>query len=349
MDLYGTWTGTSWSADAEDLSDRPPILEWLDAELPNLVRLVRAAADGDADERLTAVQLALGMPRIARGLMRFAEAYEAISALVTLEVDLDIRLDHGRLYQMSAAAASLGLFAEALPWSTLELPLARAIGDPTQLSASLVGRSSCLSELGQAAESLLVAEQALSIIGESGALTHEAGANLAVGIAAGKLGDVARQQVVFHRAIELLSRAAPTSAALGWHMIGSSLRESGQYKASLVALNDALQRSRDAKIAMVEVGTLTEIGTAWLAIGDHAKARQALTEGVAIAERHPEEHREALPRHRLGQALAGLGMVAQARAEWKKAIVLYDRMADPRAAEVRKLLGREGERGGGPA
>ncbi|NEA36010.1 helix-turn-helix domain-containing protein [Streptomyces sp. SID13031] len=338
VDLYGSWTATSWSAEAADQTDPGQVLSWLEGELANLVRLVRAAAAGDEAERLAAVRLALGMPRLARTLMRFAEAYDAMSAVVTLPVELDISLEQGRLYQMSSVSGALGLIRESLTWGEQELPLARAIGEPTRLSASLVDLAENLGFDGRAAEGLRYAEEALSLVVDTGASTNEAGANLAVGILAGQMGDLARQQAMFARAIELLLATRPVSAALGWRLIGVSLRESGQHKAALTALNSAIELARGAKTEALEGTAITEIGVTWFETGDYSKSCDVLAEAVAIAVRHPQEHQEARPRHQRGRALAELGMVAEARLEWEKAIALYERIADPQADEVRGLL-----------
>ncbi|MEU4396417.1 hypothetical protein [Kribbella sp. NPDC023855] len=125
-------------------------------------------------------------------------------------------------------------------------------------------------------------------------------------------------------------------------LIGTSLRESGQYAASLDALTGALEQARTTKAEVLEASILIEIGSTCLPIDDHESAAEVLTEGVAIAARYPKEQQEAVGRQLLGRALAGLGMVAEARAEWAKAIALYDRVADPRAGEVRGLLRGEG-------
>ncbi|WP_328330665.1 NB-ARC domain-containing protein [Kribbella sp. NBC_00382] len=344
VDLYGAWTGPSWSADADDLSDRQRILEWLEVELPNLVRLVRAASDGDAGDRLTAVQVALGMPHLGRGLMRFAEVHEATSIVVGLQVELDPRLEHGRMAQMAFTCGWLGQHVEAQRWCDIELPLARAIAEPTQLSSSLITRASNLLSLNRPAEGLPDAEEALRIILESGARTYESAANVAIGTLAGQLGDLARQRQTFDRALQVLPNPRPTTAALARTLIGGSLRSSGQCEAALAVLERALEQSRESKAEALEALVLTELGTTWLAMGDHVRACEALTDGLTIAVRYPREHREAELRHQLGHALTGLGMAAEARAEWEEAIVLHDRMADPRADEVRALLAGLAER-----
>ncbi|MEV8373843.1 NB-ARC domain-containing protein [Kribbella sp. NPDC056861] len=338
VDHYGAWEEPRWFADAEDLSDRQGILEWLEGELPNLVRLVRAASEGDSGDQLTAVQLALGMPYLGRGLMRFAEFQQAMSMVIDLPIELDPRLEHGRIAQMSFALGCVGMFDEALRWSDLELPSARAIGDPTQLSVCLVNRASGLFRLKRPAEGLSDAEEALRIIVETGAGTYESAANLSVGTLAGQLGDLARQRETFDRALQVLPNATLPTAALARALMGESFRVTGQYEAAIAILGEALEQARKARAEVLELVTLAEIGMTWLAMGDHARACEVLTDGLAIAIRYPGEHREAELRRQLGLALAGLGMIAEARAEWEEAVVLHDRMADPRADEVRELL-----------
>ncbi|WBQ05850.1 hypothetical protein [Kribbella sp. CA-293567] len=338
VDLYGAWAGPSWSADADELSDRQGILEWLKVELPNLVRLVRAACDGDERDRLTAVQIAVGMPYLSRGLMRFSEFHQVMSMVIDLPIELDPRLEHGRLAQMAFACGGLGMFSEGLRWSDVDLPLARAIAEPTRLSESLVNRASALFYLQRTAEGLQDAEEALRIIVETGAGTYESAANLTVGMLAGQLGDFARQRETFDRALEVLPNSTMATAALARILMGASLRSSGQFEAALAVFEKALEQSGEAKAEVLKVVALTEMGAVWLAMGDHVKACEVLTDGLAIAVRYPGEHREADQRHQLGRALAELGMVAEARAEWEEAVVLHDRMADPRADEVRELL-----------
>jgi transcriptional regulator with XRE-family HTH domain/tetratricopeptide (TPR) repeat protein len=338
VDHYGAWEEPTWFADAEDLSDRQQILEWLDVELPNLVRLVRAASRGDAGDQLTAVQIAVGMLYLSRGLMRFSEFHQVMSMVIHLPVELDPRLEHGRMAQMSFAWGWLEMYAECLRWSDLELPLARAIADPTQLSSSLINRASALSHLNRPAEAMLLAEEAIGIIAETGARTYESAANITVGTLAGQLGDPARQRESFDRALQVLPNRTLATAALARTMMGTSFRSSGQYETALAFLEEALGQAREAKTEVLELLTLIEIGSTWIALGDHGKACEVLTDGLTISVRYPGEHQEAELRHQLGRALAGLGMPAEARAEWEEAVVLHDRMADPRADEIRELL-----------
>jgi hypothetical protein len=58
----------------------------------------------------------------------------------------------------------------------------------------------------------------------------------------------------------------------------------------------------------------------------------------SIAARYPADHREGRLRHHLGRALAGLGLIEEARRQWELALIQYQLVADVRAADVRTLL-----------
>jgi transcriptional regulator with XRE-family HTH domain/tetratricopeptide (TPR) repeat protein len=337
-DLYRAWVEPSWSTDAKDLADRDQVLGWLEPELPNLVRVIRQAAAGDSAERLAAVQIALGMTRLATHLMRFGEAYEAMKAVVSIDVDLDLRLQQGRLYQMSLASGALSLSDEALHWRLLDLPLARALAEPVQLVASLLDLGLVLGRCGRLEEGLPHAEEALRLAVEHGVRQHEAGANIALGALVGQLGDLDRQRTLFDRAIELIKlRGLTATAIIHRNLIGEFLQICGRRESALEILTENLAMVRTLRAGVLEADTLEELGRTWLAVGDFTKAREVLAEGVAVSVRYPGENREAPLRHFLGSALSGLGLVEEAQVEWERAIVLYERVADSRADEVRNL------------
>ncbi|NEA36011.1 helix-turn-helix domain-containing protein [Streptomyces sp. SID13031] len=348
-DLYGARGERPWSAGAEDLIDREEVVSWLRDELPNLVRLIRVAAGGDAAERLTAVRMALGMPRISTALMRFGEAYTAARTVVRIPVELDPRLEAGRLYQMGFMEASLGLYEASVPWKGEALPLARKLEDPTLLTVCLIDLGYGLGRAGRSAEGMPYAEEALALIERHRIHRFEVGANVAVGALAGWLGDLERQRAAFDRAISLMpSRSALGPSAAHRSLIGRSLQEAGQYEASLEVLNGALADARAAKLEITEADLLRELGCTYLELGDWPKAHEALASGLEIALRFPSDYREPPLRHYLGRAFAGLGRPAEARREWKQALTKYRQTADHRTEEVVELLaGLEGDREGG--
>ncbi|MEV6411091.1 helix-turn-helix domain-containing protein [Kribbella sp. NPDC051718] len=344
-DVYGSRAERPWSAGADDLTERQDVVDWLRNELTNLVRLIRVAATGDADERLVAVQLALGMPSLGSALARFGEAHAALVAVSGIPVDLDPRLEIGRLHQRGAMEQALGLYEIAVPWNQEAVTLARELGEPIQLVACLVDLGYTLGRAGRAAEGLPLAEEALHEIESRQIHRHEIGANVAVGALAGRLGDLERQQAAFDRAISLME---PGRSVVHRYLIGHSLREAGRYEASLEVLNGALVDAQAAKLGVHEADILRELGSTYLELGEWVKAQEALARGLEIALRFPADHREPPLRHYLGRTYAELGRPAEARAEWEQALTRYRRAADSRADEVVELLaGLEGDGEGG--
>ncbi|MFI5711052.1 NB-ARC domain-containing protein [Kribbella sp. NPDC051620] len=344
-DVYGSRAESPWSAGADDLTERQDVVHWLRTELPNLVRLIRVAAAGDADERLAAVQLALGMPSLGATLAQFGEAHAALVAVSRISVELDPRLQIGRLHQMGAMEQTLGLYEVAVPWNQEAVTLALELAEPIQRVACLVDLGYTLGRAGRAAEGLPFAEEALEEIERRQIRRYEIGANVAVGALAGWLGDLKRQKAAFDRAISLME---PGRSVGHRQLIGRSLQEAGQYEASLQVLNGALVDARTAKLEIHEADILRELGCTYLELDEWGKAQEVLARGLEIALRYPADHREPPLRHHLGRTYAGLGRPEEARAEWEQALDRYRRAADSRADEVVELLaGLEGEGEGG--
>ncbi|MEV8373841.1 helix-turn-helix domain-containing protein [Kribbella sp. NPDC056861] len=339
FDIFGADEGEPWSAGAEDVLDQAELIGWLRDELPNLVRLVRTAAAGVESERLTAVRMALGMHRLAGILMRFGEAHQAITAIVRTQVDLDPRLEVGRLYYMGFMDQTLGLYEASVPWSRAAVTLARNLPDPLLLVACLIDLAYGLGRIGQPADGLPFAEEAVVLVERHQLHSQEINANIVVGAVAGWLGDLERQRAAFDRALTLMpSRTTVGPSTLHRSLMGRALQETGQYQAALEVLTNALTDAREAKLEVVESDLLRELGSTWLALGEPTKAEEVLTASLEIALRFPADHREPAIRHHLGQALAGLSRPEDARLQWEQALTQYRQAADPRAEEVVALL-----------
>jgi tetratricopeptide (TPR) repeat protein len=67
---------------------------------------------------------------------------------------------------------------------------------------------------------------------------------------------------------------------------------------------------------------------------------------IDIAVRNSNWHVEARGRRNLGQALAELGQLDEARQEWERALELYARNGLAQADEVRELLAQLAVRSG---
>ncbi|MEV6286533.1 tetratricopeptide repeat protein [Kribbella sp. NPDC051770] len=339
---YGSRTGISWSGGAEDLYDVSDTLRWLEAELPNLNRLVRTAAAGDAEDRLSAVQLALGMPRLAANLQRFADAFAALNAVSTIDVELPASMQIGRLYQAGHVTGSLGLSEQAVDLLKQALPIARRLGTPKDVAVCLIDLGQGLANLGQLTEALACADEGLAIVHSEGLERFEVGGSIVLGGVAGLLGDLDRQHELNSHAVALMpERTAPGTRAVFLTVIGEFLRKSGQHDEAIAILRQAAERAKELGAEVIEADALQELGSSLLETGDLAAAEASLRAGVEIAIRHPLEHREAPLLQVLGKVCAASGGKESALIAWNRALMLYERQADPRADELRTLLGRK--------
>ncbi|GAB3817999.1 transcriptional regulator with XRE-family HTH domain/tetratricopeptide (TPR) repeat protein [Kribbella italica] len=355
-EVYGSRTGIPWSLGAEDLDDLELAEDWLGSELPNVVRLARTAAPGEAGERLAVVRLALGMLPLSIALMRFAEARATVAAALEHSDGLPEELEFGLFYAAGALASAAGLYEESGRWLRQALVNARRRESAADVAACLIDIGYGLGRLGRPAEGMPLCEEGLAAVVESQLAKFEVGANVAVGSLAGLAGDLERQWTAFDRALTLMSElSAPAPAVIHKSMIGHSYRDSGRYDASAAILRDNLRAVRELGKQVLEADVLIELGTTLLASGDLAEAERTLRTGLELAARFPEENREAALLQPLGQVLAAQGSPTEATAHWHRAITLYERQVDPRADVVRKLLselqlGRrfgEGFEGGG--
>ncbi|TDU89962.1 helix-turn-helix protein [Kribbella voronezhensis] len=337
-DPYGS-RAQRWSEGAEDLADPTQMTGWLEAELPNLRRLVHSSTDDEA-LRLLAVRIALGMSSLAVALMRFAEARSALTAIALLPIELPAEMEIGRLYHTALMCSSLGLTQECLDWLRRATAVARERGGPEQLARCLLDLGQVLGQTGRPDEGMPYAEEGRALLDQvAGGSRFLQAAQLITGMLAGQLGDLDRQREIFD---DLLTRLPGTeergrdASHLG--TMAQSLRTSGRHHKALEVLRIALVEVRELGFEVLEAQALIELASIHLDLHDFPPALEAIEAGLRIASRYPAENREAPLLKLLGDVLAATGEPTEARKAWEQAIVRYDREADPRASEVRKLL-----------
>lgn len=282
----------AWAVGAEDVLSEETALEWLDGEVANMVRLIRAARSGDAEERLIAARTALGMLRIGVARLRFAEVHEALLAAVELVVP-DGVLAGGLLIQLAQVSEALGQYERAVSCLQQALPIVRRHGDVDQLGTCLIELGYSLGHTGRAAEGMPLVEEALELIAAGARMVPETGARIALGVLAGMTGDLTGQRAAFDRAQERMDHHGPTNADPIYHcMMGNSFRDSGQYEAALQVLTQALEESRELGADLIEIDAHQALATLYQKQSKYSQAVNALTTALTIAKRHPTENRE---------------------------------------------------------
>lgn len=330
----------TWSAGAEDVAGLEAATWWLTGELGNLARLIRTAAVGDREERLTAARMAWGMQRLALVRMQFAEARDLLLVVLGTLEPPDDELGERLLLALAYMYAALNQHAPAIDCLRRALPLARARGDSRRVVDCLLELAYDLVQVGQPAEAVGPATEMMALYSGLNSPEYKAASvNLVAGVVAGATGDLAGQRAAFDRVVEI-RRARGAGYGPPMHLVymGFSLAECGQYERGLAMLTETLDRARADGAEMVEFSALDHLGRVWQQRGDPVKAQEYFELALRIAIRSPGDNREAEIRRRLGSIDAGLGRSELARRQWERAIVLYERDADPAADEVRILL-----------
>ncbi|GAB2653761.1 hypothetical protein GCM10009743_32770 [Kribbella swartbergensis] len=338
--LSAQWKDTAWAAGARDLDDLEEIFDWLDAERATLVRLVRRAAQGTAEDRLNAVRIAVGMNvfgparkrwlewrdinRIAAGLVD-ARSDPIAAALV----HFDLGLAYGELDDFPAASEHLAHAVDA----------AREIGNPSFLASGLVNLAHMLERAGRVPEAFSYIREALDLAEHDGeAAACSPWAYLTLGMLQGKNGEPALQAAAFEQAISLARDRHPAVLARVLVSAGASFRECGQPAKAVPVLTESLAVLREHDTRGSEGEALDELGTAYYELARYRQAADAYLTGLDIALDHQHWDREARIRTGLGRTYAELDRPADAREHWQLALDILTTHGMPAADDVRLLL-----------
>jgi tetratricopeptide (TPR) repeat protein len=282
--------------------------------------------------------MALGLPTLAVSVMKFAEARSALTAVALLPVELPAEMEVGRLYATALMCGCLGLDEEGFDWLLRALPVARDRGGQEALARCLIDLGFCLGRLGRPDEGLPYAEEGLALAAAEDGSRFLSPGLLTVGVLSGQLGDLDRQRTAFDEVLRRIRPPVQGPDVVRRTMLARSLRETGQLEDAVEVLQLNQVDVRELGLDVIEADVLVELGAVHLAMGDIAHALEVLDVGLRIASRYPAEHREAPLLKLFGEALAAVGKADEAREMWQRAVVLYDREADTRAAQVRSLL-----------
>lgn len=338
--LSATWKDASWAAGARDLDDLEEIIDWLDVERATIVQLVRRAARGTAEDRRTAVRIAIGMNVFGPARKRWLEwrdinrtAADLVDArsdpVAAALVNFDLGLAYGELDDFSAAADRLSQAVDA----------AREIGNVSFLASGLVNLAHMLERAGRASDGFRFVEEALTLVERDGeAEGCSPWAYLTLGMLHGKSGEAARQAAAFEQAISVARDRHPAVLARVLISAGSSFRECGQPAKAVPVLVEGLDILREHDTRGSEGEALDELATAFYELARYRQAVDTYLAGLDIAVEHEHWDREARIRTGLGRAYTELGQPADAREQWQLAEDILTTHGMPTAHEVRALL-----------
>ncbi len=312
--LSASWRDADWAAGARDLTELDDVVNWLDADRSALVELVRRAAEGTAEERQTAVRLAVGMNAFGRARQRWLEWRDVNRAAATV---VDLRLDPVGTalvrFDLGLALGELGdNYSAGADQMAMATEAARQIGSREFLISALVNLTHLLERADRAKEGFPIVHEALELLEtEPAAASLGPWAQLALGMLYGRNGETERQLESFGAAITL-AKDYPEALRRVHISAAESLRECGQAAAAVPMLLAGMNVIRASSMPGLVAEALDELATGYRELGRYPEAVETYLEALEIAVRGELWHREARVRTGLGRTYLALGRRSEA-------------------------------------
>ncbi|MEV0735337.1 BTAD domain-containing putative transcriptional regulator [Streptomyces sp. NPDC050549] len=171
-----------------------------------------------------------------------------------------------------------------------------------------------------------------NLAGEASALCNLSRIHLAMGQITSAV-ELAQQGIVIYDQLGHTLRGANGRYALGLALTGQM-----RLDAAVDRLTEALEIFRDSRQRLWEGMTLFRLSEAHLAGHRSADAAALAEQALAVLRGIGGEWRRGNVLTVLGRALNGLNQSVRAQACWQEALVIFDQLGSPEAAEVRSLL-----------
>jgi tetratricopeptide (TPR) repeat protein len=318
-------------------TDRAAATDWLFAESMCFLACARQSADGRGLRH--AVDLLMATSALTEAGMNL-RSYE--QAATTLRDAAHAAGDTHAEARARSVLTSLYVYAGAFDEADEEARKAGVLGlsanDPISGSYALNDRGIVAILQGNLTEAQEYLEQALQAFrsygnrpSEASALCNLAHAHLALGNHETAV-DLAEQGVRIYEDSVLARRSAN-----GKYALGCVLTHVGRAAEGLRALGEALVVFHEDRQSQWEGVTHFRIAEAHLAAGRPADAASHAEQALALRVVNGE-YRRATVLLVLGKALLQLGQSDRARAIWRDALVVFERLESAEADEVRGLL-----------
>ncbi|MFB7270886.1 tetratricopeptide repeat protein [Streptomyces sp. NPDC056244] len=320
---------------AHGFDDRDRALEWLDAELPNLVAACRTSI-----ERVPSVGITM-----VRSLARFLSwrrHFEEWTELAALAVEAARRLGDRTveaqvLGNLTAALVGADRHKEAIAAAQEAVALCRATGDRYGEAMALGNMATALQEERRFQEAISVSHDARAVFREIGHWHGE-------GMALATLGRVRLGLRQFEETIVACRDAAAICHETGDRQneksaltnLGLALVETRRYKEAIAACQDAATISADIGDRYNEGVALARLGFALHKTGRYEEAAAASEKAVTIYHETDDRPNEGLTLTTLGVTLNELGRIDDAIRVTRDAIAAF-RETGHRLHEARAL------------
>ena len=302
--------------------DRAAAVEWLRAELPNLVAAVDHAAEHGPYEYAWL---------IADALRGFCQYQGNTTDWAALARSAAVAADRAR-HPKARAAAAISLahcryttrdYAGALTYLERALDLSQRAGWP-EAEASVMGNlAATYGLLGQLDRAVEYQRTALEINRRVGFRRGETVVLSSLGCVLMWRGELAEAEAHLAQALELLYKdgAAPTLAVTQSYLIGVLL-VTGRYPEAAELIEEATGYSREAGRVTSEIPLLIHRADLHRLTGDPAAALACATEALEMVGRIGDRLLATSARLSLGDALAALGRAGEAVVHHRAALKL---------------------------
>ncbi|WP_020392537.1 ATP-binding protein [Kribbella catacumbae] len=339
--ILSAWGGTNWGEWDVGLDlDFGQMLAWVDTEMPEIQSALRRALDGPLEHRPLIALTVIGLDPYWNMRRRYADSLAMYEIAAQAEKTVgDQHVQAILWYDWATMLAELRDFEAAAGRMRVALAAETTADDPMHLLHCLIYLGAYLGQLGHHEEGLGLARQGLAIALDVGHEISIAEARLMVGALLVRSGQAAEQDESLAAAAAQIRAAEDQAFARHWvlYRIGVTYHECGRYPEALTYLQECLVVD-ESYGEVVRAETLEQLGITELAAGNAKEAERQVRAALDIAVRDGNWYLEARRRWNLGQVLVELGQVDEARAEWARALELYERHGFAQADDVRALL-----------
>jgi len=271
-------------------------LAWSDAEYPNLMAAVHAAAAAGEDTVAWKLQVALASYlEICRPWAEWVAAGQ--TAVKAAQRAGDLRGEASLLNQLGHPYMALGRFDEALDCMHRALRIRTEIGDRWAQGSTLNNIGAIYGELGRIDDSIRYYRNGLDLAVETGDQRLES--------------------------IALLN-------------IGEAHRKRAQHDKAAVCYRQALLIARKTDDALTEGKALSYLSDTLLSLGQPTASRHHLMQALTAWQRAGDRKNIADTHGKLGDLLSAIGQDRAAHEHWREAQAIFEEMGDPHAHEIRR-------------
>jgi DNA-binding SARP family transcriptional activator/tetratricopeptide (TPR) repeat protein len=304
-----------------DLSVRSAALEWLDAELPNLLAAARFATEHDRPAHLRHLSSILHRHLRTHGPFHNAELLHQ-QALTTARVNDDQAAELEAMTDLGHINRMLGQHDRATEHYQQAMQLARAIGHQAAEQDALIGLGHINRMLGQHDRATDHFVQGLSL---ARAIGHQAAELQALN----GLGHIHRLQNRYEQAADHFQQALQLARATGHQAaeldaltgLGHIHRMLGRYGQAVDHYQQALQLARGTGHRAAEQAALTGLGLVRRLQGRHERAADYFRQALQLARDTGHGTAEQA-------ALTGLGQTHRLQGQYEQATDDYERLLD---------------------